>query len=198
MGALRCRKQHRGRIARGGADDALGAGIERVEALAQRIAERREVGLRDHQRVGDRGLPRRLGEAGERVGPGNGIDQRHDAREAQPLVEHRVGAEREQDRAGIGQPAGLDDDAAETADVAGVAPFDQAAQRLGQILAHRAAQAAAGQLQHLTFDEIDEVMVDRDLADLVDDDGGVGKRRIASARGAAGSSCRCRETRSAA
>ena len=100
--------------------------------------------------------------------------------------------------AGIGEAAGLDDDAAEAADLAGVAPLDQAAQRLGQILAHRAAQAAAGQLQHLAFDEIDEVVVDRDLADLVDDDGGVGKRRVASGRGAAASSCRCRETRSAA
>ncbi len=67
-----------------------------------------------------------------------------------------------------------------------------------QILAHRAAQAAAGQLQDLAFDEIDEVVVDRDLADLVDDDGGVGKRRVGQARGAAASSCRCRETRSAA
>ena len=47
-----------------------------------------------------------------------------------------------------------------------------------QILAHRAAQAAARQFEHLALDEIDEVVVDRDLADLVDDDGGVGKRRV--------------------
>ena len=67
-----------------------------------------------------------------------------------------------------------------------------------EILAHRAAQAAARQFEHLALDEIDEVMVDRDLADLVDDDGGVGKRRDRAARGAAASSCRCRETRSAA
>jgi hypothetical protein len=53
-------EQHGARIGRGTANDALGRWIKRVEPHPQRVAERREVGLRDHQRVGHRRLPRRL------------------------------------------------------------------------------------------------------------------------------------------
>ena len=109
--------------------------------------------------------------------PVHRVDQGDDAREAQALVEHRVGAEREQDRRRVGETGGFDDDAAKPPDLAGVAPLDEAAQRPRQVLAHGAAQATARQFEHLALDEIDQVMVDRDLADLVDDDGGVGKRR---------------------
>ncbi len=49
--------------------NALGAWIERGETGGEFLAERREVGLRDHQSVGDRGLARRLGEAVERPKP---------------------------------------------------------------------------------------------------------------------------------
>ena len=87
-------------------------GVERVEAADELGAERRQVGLRDHQGIGDRGLPPRLGKAVEAVGAGDRIDQRHDPRQMQTMVEHRVGAEREQDRRRVGEPAGLDDDPA--------------------------------------------------------------------------------------
>ena len=59
-----------------------------------------------------------------------------------------------------------------------IAPLDQAAQGPRQILAHRAAQAAARQFQHVAFDEIEQIMIDRDLADLVDHHCGIAERRI--------------------
>ena len=108
---------------------------------------------------------------------GDRVDQRHHPAEPQPLIEHRIGAEGEQYRGGIGETAGFDDDPAKPADLAAVAPLDQAAQGLRQILAHRAAQAAARQFEDAAFDKIDKVVVDRDFADLVDDDRGIGKGR---------------------
>ena len=126
------------------------------------------------------------------------VDQGDDAREAQPLVEHRVGAEREQDRRRVGEAAGLDDDAAKPPDLAGVAPVDQAAQACARDPRAPRSTGSRPAVRAPALDEIDEVMVDRDLADLVDDDGGVGERRRDAARGAAASFCRCRESRSAA
>ena len=178
VGAARAGEHDRRRLRRGGAEDAFGGGVEGVETRCEGGAQRGEVGLRDDQGVGDRDLPRRLGEALERRRAGERVDQRHHPAEHEALVEHRVGAQGEEHRGGIGEPAGFDDDAAKPADLARIASLDEAAQGLRQILAHRAAQAPARQFQHLAFDEIDEVMVDRDLADLVDDDGGIGKGRI--------------------
>jgi hypothetical protein len=170
-------EQHCRRVLSGSADDPLGVGIERGEARGERIVEWREVGLRDHQGVGDCRLPRRFGKAVEGRETGNRIDQGHHPAEPQAVVEHRVGAEREEYGSRVGEPAGFDDDPAEPSDLARVTPLDEAAQGLRQILAHRAAQAPARQLQHAAFDKIHQIVVDRDFADLVNDDGGVGEFR---------------------
>ena len=77
--------------------------------------------------------------------------------------------------AGSASPVVSIDDPAKPPDFAGLAPLEKAAQGAREILAHGAAQAPAGQFQHTALDKIDEVVVDRDLADLVDDDGGVGE-----------------------
>ena len=55
--------------------------------------------------------------------------------------------------------------------------LEQAAQSARQVLAYRAAQAAARQFENIALDKVDEVMIDRDLADLVENDGGVGEFR---------------------
>ena len=175
-------------------------GFSASRRSAQRGAERREVGLRDRparRRPRPAAPPRRSGRACRRRSTAS---TRVTTRaEAQPLVEHRVGAEGEQDRRRDRRDRWSRRRCGRNGRIS---PASRRSIRLRsvsrQILAHRAAQAAAGQFEHLPFDEIDEVMVDRDLADLVDDDGGVGKRRVRSGRGAAASSCRCRETRSAA
>ena len=99
VGATRGSEQHCRRIGCRGAGDALGARVERSEAGGEGVAERRQIGLRDDEGVGDRGLPRRLGKALERRRTRHRIDQRHHPAEAQALVEHRIGAEGEEDRA---------------------------------------------------------------------------------------------------
>ena len=146
-----------------------------VEPADEIGAERGEIGLGDHQHVGEGGLPPGFGEAVECRGAVHRVDECHDPGEAQTVVEHRVGAEREQDRRRVGETRRLDDDPAETPDLAGIAAIKKAAQRLRQVFADGAAQTTARQLDHAALDEIDEVMIDRDLADLVDDDGGVGE-----------------------
>ena len=93
------------------------------------------------------------------------------------VIEHRVGAEGEQDRRRVGKAGGFDHDPAKPLDLAGLAPLEQAAQRASQVFADGAAQAAAWQFKDAALDKVDEVMIDRDLADFVDDDGRVGEGR---------------------
>ena len=56
-----------------------------------------------------------------------------------------------------------------------LASLEEAAQCAREVFAYRAAQATPGQLEHIALDKVDEMMIDRDLADLVDDDGCVGE-----------------------
>jgi hypothetical protein len=120
-------------------------------------------------------LPPGLGEAVETVGAVDRIDESDDPRQTQRVVEHRIGAQCEEDRGRVGEPGRFDDDPTKLPDFAGFAAVEEAAQGAREVLAHRAAQASPRQLQHTALDEIDEVMVDRDLAELVDDDGSIGE-----------------------
>src|SRR5207247_1725462 len=61
---------------------------------------------------------------------------------------------------------GLDDDGVELA-----LPFHQAAEDAHEIAAHGAADAAVVHLEHFFIGADDEVVVDADLAELVDDHG---------------------------
>ena len=158
-----------------GREDAVGAVVERIETADEIRTERREIGLGDHQSVGERGLPPRLGEAVETVGAIYRVDEGDDPRQMQRVVEHRIGAQCEEDRGRVGEPGGFDHDPAKPPDFAGIAALEEAAQGAREVLAHRAAQASPRQFQHTALDEIDEVMVDRDLAELVDDDSRIGE-----------------------
>ncbi len=177
-GSGRCRavaEQHQAGILGLGREDAVGAVVERIETADEIWTERREVGLGDHQRIGERGLPPRLGEAVETVGAIHRVDESDDPRQMQRVVEHRIGAQCEEDRSGVGKPGGFDHDPPKPPDFAGIAALEEAAQGARKVLAHRTAQASPRQFQHTTLDEIDEVMVDRDLAELVDDDSRIGE-----------------------
>ena len=71
-------------------------------------------------------------------------------------------------RAGIGQAGGLDDDGVEAALAAlRIRPWTHA----DQVAAHRAADAAVVHLEHFFVGADDQVVVDADLAELVDDHG---------------------------
>ena len=164
-------EQNRSGIGHVGRQNALCPVVDRIEPANQLGAEWYQVGLGDHQQIGECGLPPSLGKTHKRLGAVHRVDQEDHRRETQAVIEHRVGPQREQDWRRVGEAGRLDDNPAKLADLAGVAPLDQAAQSARQVLAYRAAQAAAGQLEHVTFDKVDQMMIDRDLADLVDDDG---------------------------
>ena len=68
-------------------------------------------------------------------------------------------------------------------DPAGLQALDQIGKRVDKIAAHRAAQAAVGELDDAVGGLLDQQMVDRHVAELVDDDGRVGERRDPSAAG---------------
>ena len=179
MGVLRT-EQHRGRVARGGADDALGPWVQRVKARAQ--AQRR-TGQGRSSRSPARRRPR----------PGAPPRQNGASVSAPATASTRVTTRARRSRwSSIGSVPSVNRIGPGSARPLvsttrrpnrRISPASRRsirlAQRLGQILAHGAAQAAARQFQDLAFDEIDEVMVDRDLADLVDHDRGVGKCRVA-------------------
>ena len=103
------------------------------------------------------------------------VDEGDDRSEAQTVIEHRIRTEREEDRGRVGEPGRLDHDPAKPPNFAGIAPLEQAAQGSRQILAHGAAQTTPRQLDHTALNKVDEVMIDRNLADFVDDDGGIGE-----------------------
>jgi hypothetical protein len=69
-------------------------------------------------------------------------------------------------RAGVGQARGLNHDGVEAA-----LPLHQALQNPDQVAAHRAADAAVVHLEHFLVCPDHQVVVDADLAELVDDHG---------------------------
>ena len=72
--------------------------------------------------------------------------------------------------------------------------LSRTAQRLSQIVAHRAADTAIAQQCGACIRFPHQVVVDPHLAELVDDDGDLSGARFAS-RLRTASFCRCRETR---
>ena len=67
---------------------------------------------------------------------------------------------------------------ASAGDAAGLQPVDEIGQRVDQFAAHRAAEAAVGKLDDAVGGLLDQQMVDRHVAELVDDDRRVGERRV--------------------
>ena len=82
-----------------------------------------------------------------------------------------------QHRRRIGEAGGFQQHAAEAAAPV-VEIAQQRLQRVDQIAAHGAAQAARLQQHHVVADIFHQQVVEADLAEFVDDDGGVGERRL--------------------
>ena len=81
------------------------------------------------------------------------------------------------DRCRVGDTRRLDDDAPERRDLGAFAPAEEVAQLVGQVAAQRAADAAVAEHDGALVDPPQQVVVDRDLAELVDD-----HRRLAHVR----------------
>ncbi len=97
----------------------------------------------------------------------------------EPVAQQQIGMRhgRVQHRGRIGQAGGFQQHAPERA-----APVVEIAQQslesVDQVAAHGAAQASRLQQHHVVADIFDEEMVERHLAELVDDDGGIRQRGI--------------------
>ena len=114
----------------------------------------------------------------QRVAAVDRIDHGDDA--VEPVAHHQIRMRHHglQHRRRIGEAGGLQHHAAET-DAAIVEIAQQALERVDEIAAQGAAQAAALQQHHVVVDGLHQQMVEADLAELVDDDGGAGERGIA-------------------
>src|SRR5207244_915223 len=91
-----------------------------------------------------------------------GVDDRNDRAELEVARERLVGEERLRDRSGVGEAAGLDDDAVEARDLAAAPAHRGADQLLLEVAAQVAAKAAVGQRHGALFGAFEQVMVDRD------------------------------------
>ena len=148
----------------------FGAWVERPQACTQRfdLCRAGEIGLREHQSIRDGGL---LDGLGLRVELALAVHRVHQGdHPVEPVLrrEQRVGRERLDHRRGIGEAGGLDDDAVEVDHRAGAALREQLAQRLLQVGAHGAAEAAVREERDVLGGRGDESVVDADLAEFVD------------------------------
>src|SRR5882672_8979661 len=124
-----------------------------------------EVRLVDKDHVGERDLILGLWRIAQPVLEPFGISDRDDGVELRLAADLRVHEKGLGDRRRVGKPRGLDDDGVEFA----FAPH-QALDDTNEIAAHRAADAAVVHLEDFLVGVDDQVIVDADLAELVDDD----------------------------
>ena len=152
---------------------ALGAmeariGIDAADArfdLAQ-IGVADEIGLVEQDHVGEGDLVLGLGRVAQPVLEPARIGDGDDGVELRLAADRLVDEEGLRHRRRIGEPGGLDDDGVELA-LAPHQPLDDA----DQVAAHGAAHAAVVHLEDFLVGADDQVVVDADLAELVDDDG---------------------------
>ncbi len=158
----------------------LSACSRALRSLAGRAAFRRvdEVGLAQHDSIGDRDLLDGLQMRVERRCAIDRVDHREHAVEA--IAHRQIGVRHRglQHRRWIGQAGRLQDHAAEhSASVVEIA--QKLLQRVDQIAAQRAAQATALQQDDAVADFAHQQVVEADIAEFIDDDGGLGERRVA-------------------
>ena len=154
------------------------ARIEAAQPLLQQLRLRCEIAFGQHEAVGNGGLldgfhlPIKLVHAVHRIHGGD------DAVEAIDLGQHRVLHQRVEDGRRIGETRGFDDDAAEEGKLLRGATLVQATKRRHEIAADGAAKTAAGEQHHVLARRFHQHMVEADLPELVDDDGGLAESRI--------------------
>ena len=146
----------------------LGVGIDGADAgldLAQ-FGRRHQVGLVEQDHVGEGDLVLRLGRILEPVLEPLGVGHGHHRVEPGAAADVLVDEEGLRHRRRIGEAGGLDDDGVELALAA-----HQALDDADQVAAHGAADAAVVHLEHFLVGADDQLVVDADLAELVDDHG---------------------------
>ena len=105
------------------------------------------------------------GASRSRCGEPFGVGDRHHRVEPRRLAHVFVDEEGLRHRRGIGEASRLDDDRVEPA-----LALHQALDDPNEVAAHRAADAAVVHLEHFLVRADDQLVVDADLAELIDDD----------------------------
>ncbi len=130
------------------------------------------VGLGDENTVGDGGLFDRFELPVEGFLSIYGIDRRDHAVEAEIIGYELIRHQSVQDGRGISETRSLDQYPLEGRHILAQAQHHQVAQRVHQVTAYRAAQAAGIQKNHVLVAADGQLVVQPDLAEFVDDDGG--------------------------
>src|SRR5260370_11143825 len=145
----------------------LGIGIDAADARLHfaEFVGRDQVGLIEQDDIGERDLVLRLRRVLEPVLEPFGVGDGDDGVELGFAADIVVDEERLRHWRGVREPRGLEDDGVEFA-----LPAHQPVTNAHEIAAHRAADAAVVHLEDFFVGADDEVVVDADLAELVDDD----------------------------
>ena len=145
--------------------------VERREALTQGLqgAGVGDVELAHHQPVRQNYLLDRLREPVELRCGVDRVDDGDDVAQAVMVLEHRLGEQGVGDGDRVGDAGGLHHDALVARNLAAGAARVQVLQGGLQVVAHRAAQAAVLQQQGALRGVLDQVVIDPDLAELVDE-----------------------------
>ncbi len=146
----------------------LGIGVDRADAPLDegQVLRRDQIGLVEQDHVGEGDLLLRFRAVVEPLDQVLGVDDRHDGVELGLGAHVLIDEEGLRHGGGVGEPGGLDDDRVETA-----APLHQPVDDVDEVAAHGAADAAVVHLEDFLVRADDEVVVDADLAELVDDHG---------------------------
>ena len=149
-------------------------GGQRVQATQRGLHLRElragdEVHLVEHDLIGEPDLLARLFGVGDAVEHMAGVHHGGDAVESRPRLHVLVHEEGLRHRARVREARGLDDDGVERALAPRRLPPHQPAHDADQVAAHGAADAAVVHLEHFLVGGGHEVVVDADLAELVDD-----------------------------
>ena len=131
-----------------------------------------DVGLRDHDAVGEDDLAARLGEGGDGLGARLRSDHGDHRLDVEFAAERAIGREGGEDGRRIGEPAGFDDDSLKMRNDPALAIGNQTMERHLQVRAHVAAQAAIAEQRDVVARIAQQRVVDSGLAEFVDDDGG--------------------------
>ena len=134
-----------------------------------------EVALGDHETVRDRDLARALAAPAQSLIAIDRVDHRRHAGEREALAKGRVAEQRVQDRRRLGDAGGFENDPVERRKRARFAPRQNVAERVDQVAAQGATDAAAADQDRVAAEPLIQKMIEADLADLVDDDERIGK-----------------------
>jgi hypothetical protein len=132
--------------------------LDRFQGLA------RSIGFVEHDNVGEGDLLARLVML-QLERDVFRIDDGDERIEDEILTQHIVEHEGLDDRRGIGETRGLDDEAVDVR-----AAFQETRDGADQVAAHRAADTTIAELDHRLVGRVHQLAVDADLAELVDDD----------------------------